>query len=126
MMGRFCRYADKVFALGEEIGRIKDSRPRAQIPTSAIWSSAFAMFATRQGSLNAVDSELRIPKRLDGLIGPKKPSADTIGRVYGLMDPMGQREMLCRIDHRLGRNKVFQNSWPLRFVAVDGHEFFSQ
>jgi len=124
MMARFCRYADKVFGLGQKIAAFGDARLRPQITTSAIWTSAFAMFATRLGSLNAMESELRVPKRLDGLLGPRKPSADTVGRVYGLMDPAQQRQMLRQIDHRLGRNKVLQNDWPLRFAAVDGHEFF--
>ena len=126
MMARFCRYTDKVFQLGQKIATITDSRLQPQIPAPAIWTSSFAMFVLRLGSLNAVEEHLRQPKRLDGLIGPRKPSADTIGRVYGPMEPAQQRQMLCQIGHRLRRNKVLQNSWPLRFAAVDGHEFFSQ
>ncbi len=126
MISRFCRYANKVFRLGEQIAELRDPRPRPQIPTPAVFSSALAMFAMRLGSLNAVESELRVPKRLDRLIGPDKPSADTIARVYAAMDPTQQVEMLSRINHRLGRNKVLHNGWALRFLAVDGHEFFSQ
>jgi hypothetical protein len=126
MMARFCRYTQKVFALGEQIAVLHDGRRKPQIPTAAIWSSVLAMDAMRLGSLHALESELRVPKRLDELIGPDKPSADTIGRVYGLMDPMQQVQMLSHINHRLGRNKVLHNAWPLRFLAVDGHEFFSQ
>ena len=126
MMNRFCGYIEKVFGVGEWIARISDSRAAPQIPTSAIWTSGFLMSATRLGSLNAMESELRIPKRLDGLVGRRKPSADTVGRVYSLIDPADQREMLGHILHRLGRNKVLENRWGLRFAAVDGHEFFSQ
>ena len=126
MMARFCRYTQKVFALADQIASLQDSRQKPQIPTAAIWSSAFAMDAMRLGSLHALESELRIPKRLDELVGPQKPSADTIGRVYGLIDPIQQVQMLSRINHRLGRNKVLHSAWPLRFLAVDGHEFFSQ
>jgi len=126
MMTRFCRYAQKVFALGDQIAAFQDRRLQPQIPTAAIWSSAFAMYAMRLGSLNALESELRMPRRLDDLVGPQKPSADTIGRVYGLIDPIQQVRMLSRINHRLRRNKVLHNAWPLRFLAVDGHEFFSQ
>lgn len=126
MMGRFCRYIEKVFRLGRLIGGVSDGRVKPQICTPAIWTSTFFMSATRLGSLNAMESELRIPKRLDGLVGVRKPSADTVGRVYSLMDPACQRQMLRQILHRLGRNKVLQNSWPIRFAAVDGHEFFSQ
>ena len=41
MMGRFCRYIDKVFRFGKLVGTIHDSRSRPQIPTEAIWMSAF-------------------------------------------------------------------------------------
>jgi hypothetical protein len=88
--------------------------------------SAFAMFAMHHGSLNAIESELRIPKRLDGLVGSAKPSAERIGDVFCLIPPEDLRTMLCGINHRLGRNKVFDKAWLWRFVALDGHEFFPQ
>ncbi len=126
MFSRFCRYIDKVFDFSELTLTLRDSRLRPQISTASIWLSAFTMFVTRRGSLNAIETSLRIPKRLDGLIGPRKPSADSIGRTYCLMDSELLRAMLCRMNHQLGRNKALYNDWPLRIVAVDGHEFFSQ
>ena len=126
MMGRFCRYVDKVFRLGRYILRLRDARREPQIPTAAAWKSTFALFATGSGSLNALESDLRISRRLDRLVGPRKPSADTIGRVYASMEPGGQREILRSVHLRSRRNKAQHNAWPLRFVAVDGHEFFSQ
>ncbi len=84
------------------------------------------MFAMQRGSLNAIESELRIPKRLDGLVGRDKPSADRIGGVFCLIPPEDLRTMLSEINHQLGRNKVFNKAGPWRFVALDGHEFFSQ
>ena len=125
MMSRFCRYVEKVFDFGDRVRRLRDGRQRPRIPTSAIWTSAFAMFTMRRGSLNAIESELRVPKRLDGLVGPVKPSADRIGDVFCLIVPEDLRAMLCGINHRLGRNKVFNKGGPWRFVALDGHEFFS-
>jgi len=126
MFSRFYRYIDKVFDFSDEAAILKDSRLKPQIPTVPIWLSAFTMFATRRRSLNALETLLHIPKRLDGLIGPRKPSADTIGRVYGLIVPELLRTMLCHINHQLGRNKVLYNNWPIRIAAFDGHEFFSQ
>ena len=126
MFSRFYRYIDKVYDFSGEVAALEDSRPKPQIPTSSIWLSAFTMFATRRKSLNAIETLLGIPKRLDGLIGQRKPSADTIGRVYGLIDPDQLRAMLCNIDNQLGRNKALHNNWPMRIVAFDGHEFFSQ
>jgi len=126
MMRRFCHYAVKVFGLPQLIPELRDTRIRPQIPTAAAWTSAFVMFATRLGSLNAAESDLRIPRRLDPLVGPRKPSADTIGRTYACMESGGQRHILRSIHLRSRRNKAQQNTWPLRFAAFDGHEFFSQ
>jgi hypothetical protein len=126
MMSRFCRYVDKVFDFGDRVRTLRDQRQRPRIPAATIWISAFAMFAMHRGSLNAIESELRIPKRLDGLVGSAKPSADRIADVFCLISPEDLRTMLSGINHRLGRNKVFNKAGPWRFVALDGHEFFSQ
>lgn len=126
MMPRFCCYIDKVFDFGDRVKGIQDTRQRPRIPTSAIWSSAFWMFAMRRGSLHAIESDLRVPKRLDALVGPDKPSADRIGDVFSLILPEQLRAMLSGINHQLSRNKVFDKAGPWRFVALDGHEFFSQ
>jgi hypothetical protein len=125
MMSRFCRYVEKVFDFGQRVKAIHDSRPKPRIPTAAIWLSAFLMFVTRRGSLNAMELELRRPKRLEGLIGFRKPSADRMGDVFCLIASEQLRAMLSGINHQLGRNKVFDREGPLRFVALDGHEFFS-
>lgn len=125
MMRRFCGYIDKVFDFGDRVRAFRDERQRPRIPTSAIWMSAFAMFAMHRGSLNATESDLRIPKRLDALVGPNKPSADRIGDVFCLIPTEQLRAMLSEINHQLGRNKVFDKAGPWRFVALDGHEFFS-
>ena len=43
------------------------------------------------------------------------------------MDSEPLRNLLSQANHRLRRNKTLQdNPWALRFVALDGHEFFSQ
>ena len=127
MMRRFCRYIDKVFDFAASVGGLRDGRSQPQIPTTAVWTSAFFMFATRQGSLNAIESELRVPRRLEALVGPRKPSADSIGRVMGQIDPGSLRQILRENNRRLRRKKALEdNPWALRFVALDGHEFFSQ
>jgi hypothetical protein len=126
MLSKFLRYVEKVYDFDRSVHKLKDSRLKPQIPTSSVWLSGFLMYLTRRGSLNAMEKELRLPKRLDGIIGCRKPSADTIGRVYGLMDPEQLRQVLSQINHKLGRNKALQSRWPIRIAAVDAHEFFSQ
>ena len=105
----FYRYIDKVYDISGAVVALAGTQPKPQIPTSSIWLSAFTMFATRRKSLNAIETLLGISKRLDGLIAPDQ-----------------LRAMLCNIDHQLGRNKALHNNWPMRIVAFDGHEFFSQ
>jgi hypothetical protein len=126
MMLRFCRYVEKVFDFSQRVNGIRDSRQKPRIPTAAIWLSVFFMFAIRRGSLNAIESELHQSKRLTCLIGFHRPSADRMGDVFCLIPSEQLRAMLSGINHQLGRNKVFREEGPLRFAALDGHEFFSQ
>ena len=84
------------------------------------------MFATGRRALHGLESDLRIPARLRGLVGPRPPSCDTIGRVYAGIDSQCLREMLRDIACQLKRNKALANGGDRYFVAVDGHEFFRQ
>jgi hypothetical protein len=127
MMARFFRYAEKVFDLRERVGQLKDSRQEPQIPTGSVWLSGLMMFATRRGSLNAIESDLRRPKRLESWVGRHRPSADTLGRVYAQMDSEGLREMLSGINHQIKRNKALglPKGPALLWLGVDGHELYA-
>ena len=83
------------------------------------------MFGLRMGSLNATDTELHIPKRMEKIVGNKKPSGDSIGRVFAQIESEIIRDMLSAINHKLKRNKALRTDWPMRFVSIDGHELFS-
>jgi hypothetical protein len=127
MMARFCAYVEKVFGLSEYLCWLRDSRKSPVIPVGSVFASAFAMFATGRTSLNSMEKDLvRIPSRLRGLVGDRAPSVDSLGRIYARMDPDPLRGMLCSILHRLKRNKALTDGGPLKIVALDGHEFFSQ
>jgi len=126
MMARFCAYVEKLFALGSHIAAMRDRRLRPIIPTHAVFASAFAMFATGRGALHSLESDLRIPVRLRGLVGARLPSCDTIGRVYSVMDSQPLRQMLRDIACQLKRNKALASDGDWYFAAVDGHEFFRQ
>ena len=126
MMRRFCCYIEKVFDFGQQIPLLRDARKRPRIPTAALWGSVFFLFVLRCRSLNAMQQELRQPKRMERLIGKIKPSADRMGDILGLMEPDQLRGMLSRVNHQRGRNQALRNDWPLRVGVMDGHEFFSQ
>lgn len=124
-MARFCAYVEKVFQLGERFPTLTDSRARPRIRTAAAFAAAFTLFATRRGSLNGLEPDLRIPARLRGIVGAKPPSVDSIGRIYALMDSRPVRDLLGDIAHRLKRNKALISHEGWYVAAVDGHEFFS-
>lgn len=126
MMARFCSYAEKVFQLGSRLGSLRDARRRPVIPVTGVFASAFTMFATARGSLHGMEPDVRIPSRLQGLVGPHVPSSDTVGRVYAQMDSSPLREMLRDFARQLKRNKALPNNGNWYFAAVDGHEFFRQ
>lgn len=125
MMGRFCRYVDKVFRFGSHVQTLSETRQRPQIPATAVFVSAWAMFATGRGSLNSLEKETRIPARLRGLIGPKAPSADTVSLVYTQLKSGELRRMLSAFNHQVRRNKALNCGGDLMLAAVDGHEFFA-
>ena len=104
---------------------LTDARICPQIPTAAAFASVFTLFATRRGSLNGLEQDLRIPARLRGIVGTRVPSVDSIGRIYELMDSQPLRQILCDIAHRLKRNKALSSHEGWYVAAIDGHEFFS-
>lgn len=126
MMSRFCRYADKCFRFRELLPLFSDSRKKPQIPGAAVFAAVFALFACNRTSLNSLEKDLiHFPSRLRGLVGPRPPSIDTIGRVYCLADSGSLRHILIDVHHRLKRNKALADGDELKMAAVDGHEFFN-
>lgn len=125
MMKRFCQYIEKVYDFGGRMAQLQDPRRRPRIPLGAIWGSVFFLFVLRQRSLNALEGQLRQPRRMERLIGSKKPSADCTGQVFSGMEPDQLRALLSGVNHQWGRNKGLKNGWPFRVGAIDGHEFFS-
>ena len=124
-MRRFCAYVEKVFGLSDHLGRLTDSRKRPQIPTAAAFACGLTLFATRRGSLNALEEDLRVPGRLQGLVGQEPPSVDSVGRIYAQMDSQPLRQILSDVAYQLKRNKALPSTEGYRAAAVDGHEFFS-
>jgi hypothetical protein len=126
MMARFYAYLDKVFQFRTLVAKLTDSRLEPLIPTTAVFGTAFAMFATARGSLNGIDKERHFPGRLQNFVGAHVPSSDTVGRVYAQLDSNLLREVIRDVHLRIKRNKMLNNGGDWLFAAVDGHEFFRQ
>jgi len=125
VMARFCAYADKVFGLGQRFPTLTDCRLRPRIKTAAAFAAAFTLFATRRGSLNGMEPDLRVPARLRGIVGVQPPSVDSVGRIYAAMHSHPLRDLVRDIAHQLKRNKALTSREDWYMAAVDGHEFFS-
>jgi hypothetical protein len=80
------------------------------------------MFAARLGSLNGTE-QLKKSQALSEFINADLPSADTIGRVFGLIDPATIRQGNREIYGQLKRNKALELlDHGLVALNVDGHE----
>jgi len=103
---------------------LHDARLMPQIPTRNVWLSAFGMYLLRLRSFNALEQELRVGKRWEAWVGSRKPSADTIGRVFAKMSPDELRQLLVAIQAGAWRRKAIhlRPGESYRVVAVDGHE----
>jgi hypothetical protein len=125
MMNRFCRYIDKCFHVHELLPLFTDARQKPQISSASVFASVLSLFACNRTSLNSLEKDLiHFPERLRGVVGPRPPSIDTIGRVYSLADSDSLRRILVPVHYRLKRNKALADGDDLKVAAVDGHEFF--
>jgi hypothetical protein len=80
------------------------------------------MFASRLGSLNALDQAKESPFLREWLGGPV-PSADSMGRICDLVDPDTVRQANRALYAQLKRNKALVAPWHgLMALVVDGHE----
>lgn len=124
MLRRLAAYLERVFEFRHEVDSLQDTRRRPQIGIASVWLCCFAMFAVRLRSFNAIEQELRRPKRWERFVGRRKPSADTMGRVCGQISLDSLRRFLVHVNRRAWRAKtVHRRPGELyRVVAVDGHE----
>lgn len=106
----------------DRLDAVRDSRRRSQIATRIIIRAAVVMFLGRLGSLHALEQTK--PSRFwRRWLGGEMPSADTIGRVCGLVEAESLRAILHQEYTRLKRMKALEpRSHGLMVAVVDGHE----
>jgi len=124
MMGRFARYAQCRWDFMDHVATLRDSRQDPDIPTSAVFLSLFGMHALRLGSLNELEANLGIPGRWEPWVGPRKPSADTIGYSLERFDLQELRTWLAEAGQEMKRKKVFRRLHEESYWvgALDGVE----
>lgn len=110
--------------LGWEAGlaRLRDARRRPQIPAAAIVRALLVMFLARLGSLNAL-VQTRGSRFWSAWLGAAMPSADTLGRVAGLLAPAEVRDVQRGVYARLKRGQALPPpAHGLIAAVLDGHE----
>lgn len=81
------------------------------------------MFLSRLGSLNSLDKTRKTRNWQKLLGGGELPSADTLGRVAGHIDPAPLRKLLVHFYRVLRKNKVLPKlGGSLVALVFDGHE----
>lgn len=105
-----------------KIGGIKDGRKRPQKKTRGILLGVMTMALTRLGSLNGLEQSGK-SEFVKRLAEEKPASADTVGRVMGLLNNDDLRENIRHIYSRMKRNKALKPMAGNMFaLIIDGHE----
>ena len=126
MIGRFARYAERRWNFLGLLENVRDTRQNPCVPTSAVFLSVFGMHAVRQGSINALEQQLKIAGRWEPWVGPIKPSADTVAYAMERCDPEPLRIALADAARLAKRKKAFQRLYPDNYWvgALDGIETY--
>ena len=100
-------YARQVLRWEDRLDAVHDARRRPQIATRTIVRAVVVMFLSRRGSLNALE-QTKPSSFWRGWLGQAMPSADSIGRICGLMDVADVRALSHQVYSRLKRMKALE------------------
>ena len=76
---------------------------------------------TRMGSLNALEED-KTNSFWRKWLGRQLPSADTVGRVFSLINLDSVRSLTHHVYTRLKRNKAIKKTYGFYVLIIDGHE----
>lgn len=126
MLARLARYLQRTWDFDQHLAHLGDTRQSAQIPTASVFLSALGMYALRLPSFNELEQQLKLPGRWEPWVGPRKPSADTMGYALERFDLETLRDVLCEVAHAFKRKKALKRLYPdLYWVgALDGIETY--
>lgn len=121
-------YGQKVYELGQRLGRVKDWRWKPKTTATEVAMAVFFSGLLRIRSFNALEPKLS-EKPFLRLLGSSQHikslcSVDTVSRALRKMNLETVRCVSIEIVAKAERNKIFREGWygALRYVAVDGWE----
>lgn len=122
MLRRLLLYAEKVYALREQIKKIRDNRECPRIEGWTVFACGLVMMLTRMGSLNAQE-ETKGNSFWRKWTGSGLASADTTGRVFAGIKVEDIRAINHHVYSRQKRNKALDGTIQgLRVLIIDGHK----
>lgn len=122
ILRRLIGYAEKIFQFSETVvTNVVDRRLQPRISTSGIVKAVAILFWARLGSLNALELSAR-SRFFQAWLGESVSSADSVGRIFSLIDADGLREGIHPIYDRLKRNKALPDHGGIGIAVLDGHE----
>ena len=122
ILRRLIGYAEKIFQFSETVvANVVDRRLQPRISTSGIVQAVAILFWARLGSLHALELSAR-SRFFQAWLGESVSSADSVGRIFSLIDADGLREGIHHIYDRLKRNKALPDHGGIGIAVLDGHE----
>lgn len=122
ILRRLIGYAEKIFQFSQAVvANVVDRRLQPRIPTACIVKAVAALFWARMGSLNALELTAR-SRFFHDWLGAPVCSADSIGRIFSLVDADQLRQGIHHIYVRLKRNKSLPDHQGIGIAVLDGHE----
>ena len=103
------------------VAAVTDRRLQPRVPTALAVQASVALFWTRLGSLNALETVAGARFWRRWLKRPRC-RVDTIANSHAVLDPDGLRQGLHPVYERLKRNKALPDLAGLAVAVLDGHE----
>jgi hypothetical protein len=125
-LAQFLTCAIKVFALGQVVRKVRDSRPYPEIPTRPLLLSLLLGVVLRVGSYRHLAKQTKRRRWQHLIHWPTRISDDAFHYVSERFDLEDLRQSLVEVNRRLKANKALESCKinGLLFLSLDANEHF--
>ena len=125
-LAQFLNYAFKVFALGQVVRAVRDSRPYPEIPTRPLLLSLLLGVVLRVGSYRHIAKQTKRRRWQHLIHWHKRISDDAFHYVSERFHLEDLRQSLVEVNRRLKANKALESCKinGLLFLSLDANEHF--